>query len=67
MRSELAVTDWKPGIQEHAGTGKKYIDPDIVMADDISGFADLSFWGKNNIIEPDKSIQNAKNKIREKL
>ena len=31
------------------------------------GFADIDFWGSNNIIEPDKSIQNAIEKIQKKL
>jgi hypothetical protein len=33
----------------------------------VSGFADVAFWGENNIIEPDASIENAINKIRNKL
>jgi hypothetical protein len=37
------------------------------MADDVSGFSDLRFWGNKNIIEPNKSIQNAIDKIQNNL
>ncbi|MDT0293613.1 hypothetical protein ACFQ3R_13580 [Mesonia ostreae] len=44
-----------------------YIKPSIVMADDVSGFKDENFWGASNIIEPEKSIQNAIEKIKANL
>ena len=67
VSSELAVTDWEMGIEGNLRKDVNFISPRVVMADDISGFADLEFWGENNIIEPDKSIENAIDKIREKL
>lgn len=67
VNSELAVTDWEMGTEGKLRKDENFIDPRVVMADDISGFADLAFWGENNIIEPDKSIENAIDKIREKL
>ena len=67
VNSELAVTDWEMGTEGKLRKNENFINPRVVMADDISGFADLAFWGENNIIEPDKSIENAIDKIREKL
>lgn len=67
VNSELAVTDWEMGTEGRLRKNDNFINPGVVMADDVSGFADLAFWGENNIIEPDKSIENAIDKIREKL
>ena len=67
VSSELAVTDWKLNTEGKFKKDSTFINPKIVMADDISGFADLAFWGENNIIEPDKSIENAIDKIRRRL
>lgn len=67
INSEMVVTDW----QAYAGEDwKKTVDlikPNIVMVDDVSGFYDSEFWGSNNIIEPEKSIQNAIDKIKRKM
>ena len=65
VNSELAITDWTMGPAT-ADQGP-FLKPDVVMADDISGFADLNFWGANNIIEPDKTIENAIEKIQKKM
>lgn len=67
INSEMAVTDWKliPDGENHKNG--KFINDKVVMSDDVSGFADTSFWGDNNIIEPDKSIQNAIDKIQQKM
>ena len=67
VNSELAVTDWKTNTEGRVKRDSTYISPRVVMTDDISGFADISFWGENNIIEPDESIENAIDKIRNKL
>lgn len=67
VSSELAVTDWKINTEGKVKKDDTFLNDRVVMADDIAGFADLSFWGENNIIEPDKSIENAIDKIREKL
>lgn len=67
INTEMVVTDW----QEYASNDwKKEVDlinPNIVMVDDVSGFYDTEFWGNNNIIEPEKSIQNAIDKIKRKM
>ncbi len=67
INSELAVTDWKINAEGKVKKDDSFISPKVVMTDDVSGFADVDFWGENNIIEPDKSIENAIDKIRQKL
>ncbi|MGB7843300.1 MAG: carboxypeptidase-like regulatory domain-containing protein [Salinimicrobium sp.] len=67
INSELAVTDWQINPNGRVKKNDNFINPRIVMTDDISGFADIAFWGENNIIEPDKSIENAIDKIRKNL
>lgn len=68
VHSEMAVTGWKPDPRDvNPRRSDSYIKPTVVMADDVSGFSDPEFWGSNNIIEPDKDIQNAIDKIRERL
>ncbi|HET8754058.1 MAG TPA: carboxypeptidase-like regulatory domain-containing protein, partial [Salinimicrobium sp.] len=67
INSEMAVTDWKMIPEGEEYKNGRFIDDEVVMSDDISGFADSSFWGDNNIIEPDKSIQNAIDKIQQKM
>lgn len=42
------------------------MSPAVVMVGDVR-FSDTDFWGNNNIIEPEKSIQNAIEKIQKKL
>lgn len=67
INSEMAVTNWLHTKDSMFPKEDNFIKPDVVMADDVSGFADLGFWGNNNIIEPDKSIENAIEKIQKNL
>ena len=67
VNSEMAITHWEKAGQDLPRRSPDYISQRIVMSDDISGFADSAFWGANNIIEPDKSIENAIEKIQERL
>lgn len=67
INGEMAVTDWDAFSREEFKAQNKFISPSIVMVDDVSGFADVDFWGNNNIIEPEKSIQNAIDKIQRQL
>ena len=67
VNSEMAVTDWQVRPGERVKKDDSFIKPTVIMTDDVSGFADLGFWGNNNIIEPEKSIQNAIDKIQEQL
>lgn len=66
VNSELAVTNWQIN-NEKVKKDDTFLSRRVIMNDDVTGFADLSFWGENNIIEPDESIESAIDKIRDKL
>ena len=65
LNSELAVTDWK--ISDEADYQGQKLRPNVILTEKTSGFADPEFWGEYNIIEPEKSIENAIKKINKKL
>lgn len=67
VNSEMAVTDWERRPEEKVKKDDTFLSQSVVMADDVSGFTDVMFWGENNIIEPDKSIQNAIEKIQRQI
>lgn len=67
VNSEMAVTDWQLNPGDRMRRDDTFITPSVIMADDVSGFSDEQFWGSNNIIEPEKSIQNAIEKIQKSL
>tara|TARA_R100000935_G_scaffold9271_1_gene19076 strand:+ start:72 stop:1373 length:1302 start_codon:yes stop_codon:yes gene_type:complete len=67
LNSEMVVTNWEVYGNEEPKMNNDFIRPSVIMVDDISGFADDNFWGNNNIIEPEKSIQNAIEKIQRQL
>lgn len=67
VNSEMAVTDWVINPTGDYVRDETFINPNVIMVDDVSGFTDLQFWGANNIIEPDKSIQNAIQKIKDNI
>jgi hypothetical protein len=64
---EMAVTDWQPDTGGKWARSHDKLKPDAVVADEAEGFSDAEFWGSENIIEPDRSIETAINKIRTKL
>ena len=66
LTSEMAVTDWKISTTKRVKY-KERIHPSIIIVDEASGFSDPEFWGAYNVIEPEKSIESAINKIRKKL
>jgi len=39
----------------------------VILTDSKLGFRDDDFWGINNIIEPENTIENAIKKIKRKL
>jgi hypothetical protein len=39
----------------------------MVFTDKVEAFADVDFWGENNIIEPDNSIENAIKKLSKSM
>jgi hypothetical protein len=67
VNSEMAVTDWIINPSGNFNSDETFISPNVIMTDNVSGFTDLQFWGANNIIEPDKSIQNAIQKIKDNI
>ena len=67
MSSEMAITDWKINDTKENLKGKDRLRPSIIIADETSGFSDPEFWGAYNIIEPEKSIESAINKIKRQL
>ncbi len=67
VNSELAVTNWQLNTEGKVKRDDTFLSRRVIMNDDISGFADVAFWGENNIIEPDESIEDAIDKIRERL
>ena len=67
VNAEMAVTDWEKLPDFKFKKDQTFLKPSVVMSDDVSGFSDVDFWGNNNIIEPEKSIQNAIEKIVRQL
>lgn len=65
--SEMAITNREANPNGRPKKDDSFINERVIMIDDVSGFADTAFWGDNNIIEPDKSIQNAIDKIQRQL
>ncbi|MEL4455977.1 carboxypeptidase-like regulatory domain-containing protein [Lutimonas vermicola] len=61
---EMAITDWKPNDQDITVKNRDRMRKNVILTDEASGFADPSFWGELNVIEPDKSIDNAIKKIQ---
>lgn len=64
---EMAVTDWMKDNGEKWDRAGDRLKPNVIIADTDKGFADSDFWGKENVIEPEKSIQSAIKKIQKKL
>lgn len=64
---EMAVTDWSVNDQSLVIKSRDRMRRNIILADEASGFSDPEFWGERNVIEPDKSIENAIKKIQRNL
>ncbi|TXG35797.1 carboxypeptidase-like regulatory domain-containing protein [Seonamhaeicola maritimus] len=67
LNSEMAVTDWEIHESKFAKLKDQMLRPSTIMSDQASGFSDPEFWGEYNIIEPEKSIENAIAKIQKQL
>jgi hypothetical protein len=63
---EMAVTDWEKSQIKNAKPSER-LKQNVVMMDEVSGFADPDFWGEYNVIEPEKSIDQAIRKIQRKI
>ncbi len=64
---EMAVTDWKKTDNTQIPKPKDRLRPSVIMSDNTSGFKDPEFWGAYNVIEPDKPIESAIEKIQKQL
>jgi len=67
VTSELAITDWHKNVVKRFIKPKNRLRPSVIMSDKASGFNNPDFWGAYNIIEPEKSIENAIRKIKRQL
>ncbi|WP_223033898.1 carboxypeptidase-like regulatory domain-containing protein [Hanstruepera marina] len=69
LNSEMAITDWKPTNVKYEKPNNRdlILRPSTILVDEASGFNDPEFWGEYNIIEPEKSIENAIKKINKQL
>jgi hypothetical protein len=67
LASEMAITDWELETESGKLKAKDKLRPTVIMSDAVSGFSDPDFWGAYNVIEPEKSIESAINKIQRKL
>ncbi|UOB17602.1 carboxypeptidase-like regulatory domain-containing protein [Abyssalbus ytuae] len=67
LDSEMAVTNWEKINDNNPLKPKDRLKPSIVLSDEASGFSDPEFWGAHNVIEPEKSIESAINKIKRQL
>lgn len=61
---EMAVTDWDVNSDREVVKSKERMRRNVILNDQVSGFTDPAFWGERNVIEPDKSIDNAIRKIQ---
>lgn len=61
---EMAITDWKDNTENVSVRSKDRMSRSVILSDEASGFSDPEFWGELNVIEPDKSIENAIKKIQ---
>lgn len=67
LSSEMAITDIELFNAEEAIKRKERYRYSSILIDEASGFSDPDFWGEYNVIEPDKSIESAIDKIKRQL
>ena len=63
----MLITDWETELMSDGIDRKSKFKQNAVLADEVSGFADPEFWGAYNVIEPEKSIQQAIDKIQKQI
>lgn len=62
---EMAVTDWKKQ-EKNVNPDTQKLSSNVIMSDKVKSLGDPDFWGKYNIIEPEKSIETAIRKLQRK-
>ena len=63
---EMAITDWQT-TDEKTIRGGDRLKTQVIMQDEVSGFADNGFWGEYNVIEPEQSIESVIKKIKRNI
>lgn len=64
---ELAATNWRVDDVERPFKPSDRLKMSVIMNKALEGFSDPDFWGAYNVIEPEKSIEQAIKKIRKSL
>jgi hypothetical protein len=64
--SEIAVTD-RTDQEVIKFANKEKIKSSDVFSEKVGAFTDTKFWGENNVIEPDQSIETAIRRLSRKL
>jgi hypothetical protein len=67
LSSEMVVTNWEVNTNNKKIKNRDKLRPTVIITDAISGFSDPNFWGEYNLIEPDKSIESAIDKIKRSI
>lgn len=69
LSSEMAITNWNFTDEKYSKPENRarILKPTSILIDEAAGFTDLKFWGPYNIIEPEKSIESAIEKIQKQL
>lgn len=67
LNCEMAITDWEITDKGSQPKRRDLMKKSIILTDETLGFSDPDFWGDYNIIEPEKSIENAIKKIKRQL
>ncbi len=67
LTSEMAVTDWRVNTNNEKLKNRDRLKKTVIISDETSGFTDPEFWGAFNVIEPEKSIESAIDKIKRQL
>ena len=62
---ELVNTNWENQSSKPKINNQK-LSPYVIMSEKIPNATDIDFWGEYNIIEPEKSIESAIKKIKNK-
>jgi hypothetical protein len=66
LQSEMAITNWELN-DTFKIVNRDKLKTNSILEEKASGFSDPNFWGAYNIIEPEKSIENAIKKINKQL
>ncbi len=64
---EMAMTDWNFNTENKSVKNRDKLRRNVILNDKAKGFSNPQYWGEYNIIEPDKSIENAIKKIKRQL